>query len=68
MAADCDSCKKLKPGEHTSADAVPWLTALVYDQVADGLKNKLNVASVDCEANKAFCRRQEVMGYPTIRL
>jgi hypothetical protein len=41
---------------------------LVYDQVADGLKNKLNVASVDCEANKAFCRRQEVMGYPTIRL
>jgi hypothetical protein len=40
----------------------------VFDQVADGLKNKLNVASVDCEANKVFCRRQEVLGYPTIRL
>lgn len=24
--------------------------------------------AVDCEANKAFCRKEGIMGYPTIRL
>lgn len=28
----------------------------------------MNIAAVDCDAHKAFCRREGVMGYPTIRL
>lgn len=40
----------------------------VWDQLAESLKNKLNVASVNCDEHPAFCRREKVQGYPTIRL
>lgn len=43
------------------------LTA-AYEKLAEALKGKINIAAVDCDANKPFCRREGVMGYPTLRM
>ncbi|WWD16839.1 protein disulfide-isomerase domain [Kwoniella shandongensis] len=49
----CGHCKKLRP---------------IYEQLAEAMKGKLNIAAVDCEAHQAFCRRVGIQGYPTIRM
>ncbi|KAK1920867.1 thioredoxin-like protein [Papiliotrema laurentii] len=49
----CGHCKKLRP---------------TYEKVAEALQGRINVAAVNCDENKSFCRREGVMGYPTIRL
>ncbi|WVR04133.1 protein disulfide-isomerase domain [Kwoniella sp. DSM 27419] len=49
----CGHCKKLRP---------------TVDTLGEEMKNKLNIVAVDCEAHKEFCRREGIMGYPTIRL
>ncbi|KAF9942972.1 hypothetical protein BGZ67_008603 [Mortierella alpina] len=49
----CGHCKALAP---------------VYEELAKALKNKVNVAKVDCPANELVCKSQKVRGYPTIKL
>ncbi|KAF9573978.1 hypothetical protein EC968_007664 [Mortierella alpina] len=49
----CGHCKALAP---------------VYAELAKALKNKVNVAKVDCPANELVCKSQKVRGYPTIKL
>ncbi|KAI1295890.1 hypothetical protein EDD11_007698 [Mortierella claussenii] len=49
----CGHCKALAP---------------VYEELAKGLKGKINVGKVDCPANEVICRSQKVRGYPTIKL
>ncbi|KAF9934211.1 hypothetical protein FBU30_002904 [Linnemannia zychae] len=49
----CGHCKALAP---------------TYEELANELKGKVNVAKVDCPANEAICRSQKVRGYPTIKL
>ncbi|KAF9158813.1 hypothetical protein DFQ26_007205 [Actinomortierella ambigua] len=49
----CGHCKNLAP---------------IYEQVAQELKDKVNVAKVDCTVNQEICRKIDVRGYPTIRL
>jgi protein disulfide-isomerase-like protein len=49
----CGHCKKLAP---------------VYEEVATGLKGKVNVAKVDATVNKNIGTRFGVKGYPTILL
>jgi len=49
----CGHCKKLAP---------------VYEEVATGLKGKVNVAKVDATVNKNIGSRFGVKGYPTILL
>ncbi|KAK8861263.1 protein disulfide-isomerase domain [Kwoniella newhampshirensis] len=49
----CGHCKRLRP---------------IYEQLADAMKGKLNIAAVDCEDHKAFCRSVGIQGYPTIRM
>ncbi|KAF9280404.1 hypothetical protein BGZ68_007246 [Mortierella alpina] len=49
----CGHCKALAP---------------VYEELAKALKNKVNVAKVDCPANEVVCKSQKVRGYPTIKL
>ncbi len=36
--------------------------------MAEALKSKLNVVAVDCEARKSFCGKNDIRGYPTIKL
>jgi hypothetical protein len=43
-------------------------TMIVYETLAGALKNKLNIAAVNCDENPALCRKSEIKGYPTIRL
>ncbi|KAG6890196.1 hypothetical protein C0992_002853 [Termitomyces sp. T32_za158] len=47
----CGHCKKLAP---------------VWKQLAHAMKDKLNIAQVDCEANSALCNAHNVKGYPTL--
>jgi hypothetical protein len=39
-----------------------------YEQLAEALKNKMNVVAVNCEQHGTFCRQQGVLGYPTLKL
>ncbi|TPX35485.1 hypothetical protein SmJEL517_g02094 [Synchytrium microbalum] len=48
----CGHCKKLAP---------------VWEAFADSMKNKLNVAKVDCTVESVLCKKQGVMGYPTLK-
>jgi hypothetical protein len=41
---------------------------IVYETLATSLKNKLNVAAVNCDENPSLCRKAGIKGYPTIRL
>ncbi|KAF9971297.1 hypothetical protein BGZ65_010516, partial [Modicella reniformis] len=67
--------------ESALKDGQPWLVeyyapwcghckalAPIYENVAQALKGKVNVAKVDCPANEVVCRSQKVRGYPTIML
>ncbi|KAF9916021.1 hypothetical protein BX616_004800 [Lobosporangium transversale] len=49
----CGHCKNLAP---------------IYEELAGALKDKVNVAKVDCTQNQAICMSEEVRGYPTIKL
>lgn len=49
----CGHCKNLKPE---------------YDKVAKGLEGVVNVAAVDCDANKGLAGEYGVKGFPTIKL
>ncbi|KAG0252461.1 hypothetical protein BG011_006947 [Mortierella polycephala] len=49
----CGHCKNLAP---------------IYDEVAVALKDKVNVAKVDCTKNEEICRKEHVPGFPTIKL
>ncbi|KAG0071904.1 hypothetical protein BGZ89_008974 [Linnemannia elongata] len=51
----------------------PWCghcqaLAPVWDELAEHLKDKVNVAKVDCTVNKEICYHQRIRGYPTIKL
>ncbi|KAF9178321.1 hypothetical protein BGZ50_007825 [Haplosporangium sp. Z 11] len=51
----------------------PWCghcrdLAPIYDEVAVALKDKVNVAKVDCTKNEEICRKEYVPGFPTIKL
>ncbi|KAG0272411.1 hypothetical protein BGZ95_011851 [Linnemannia exigua] len=51
----------------------PWCghcqaLAPVWDELAEHLKDKVNVAKVDCTVNQEICYRQRIRGYPTIKL
>ncbi|KAI7831360.1 thioredoxin-like protein [Gamsiella multidivaricata] len=49
----CGHCKALAP---------------IYEQLAEAMKDKVNVAKVDCTQNEDICRRERIRGYPTIKL
>ncbi|KAG0006786.1 hypothetical protein BGZ65_003726 [Modicella reniformis] len=49
----CGHCKALTP---------------TYEQLAADLKDKVNVAKVDCTQNEDICTKEGVRGYPTIKL
>lgn len=49
----CGHCKALAP---------------VWEELAHNLKGKINVAKIDCTKNEELCYRQNVRGYPTIKL
>ncbi|KAF9574196.1 hypothetical protein EC968_007291 [Mortierella alpina] len=49
----CGHCKALAP---------------IYEQLAVALKDKVNVAKVDCTTNEDICEKVAIRGYPTIRL
>lgn len=49
----CGHCKALVP---------------IYEQLATVLKDKVNVAKVDCTTNEEICQKADIRGYPTIRL
>ncbi|KAG0367281.1 hypothetical protein BGX24_003305, partial [Mortierella sp. AD032] len=51
----------------------PWCghcqaLAPVWDELAEHLKGKVNVAKVDCTVNQEICYYQKIRGYPTIKL
>ncbi|KAF9900217.1 hypothetical protein EC991_007768 [Linnemannia zychae] len=51
----------------------PWCghcqaLAPVWDELAEHLKDKVNVAKVDCTVNQEICYREKIRGYPTIKL
>lgn len=51
----------------------PWCghcqaLAPVWEELAEHLKDKINVAKVDCTVNKEICYHQRIRGYPTIKL
>ncbi|OSD01995.1 thioredoxin-domain-containing protein [Trametes coccinea BRFM310] len=47
----CGHCKKLAP---------------TWTQLAGQMKNKLNIAEVNCEEHNALCRQEGVTGYPML--
>ena len=47
----CGHCKKLAP---------------VWKQLAHDMKDKLNIAEVDCEDHSSICKAHNVQGYPTL--
>jgi len=49
----CPHCKKLVP---------------IYAEVAEALKGKANVGSIDCTQHRDLCSRFSVLGYPTLFL
>ncbi|KAF9962725.1 hypothetical protein BGZ70_007945 [Mortierella alpina] len=49
----CGHCKALAP---------------IYEQLAVALKDKVNVAKIDCTTNEEICQKALIRGYPTIRL
>ncbi|KAF9434822.1 hypothetical protein BGZ76_007355 [Entomortierella beljakovae] len=48
----CGHCKALAP---------------VYEELANNLKGKVNVAKVDCTKNEEICNKEHITGYPTIK-
>ncbi|KAF9100669.1 hypothetical protein BGX27_000308 [Mortierella sp. AM989] len=40
----------------------------IYEALADALKDKVNIAKIDCTKNEKICQSQRVPGYPTIKL
>lgn len=49
----CGHCKALAP---------------IYDELAEALKDKVNVAKVDCTKNEDICQKERIRGFPTIKL
>jgi len=47
----CGHCKKLAP---------------TWKNLAKSMQYKLNIAEVDCEANKALCQNFDIPGFPTL--
>ncbi len=47
----CGHCKKLAP---------------IWVQLAKQMRDKLNIAEVDCEAHSSICRSQGISGYPML--
>ena len=47
----CGHCKKLAP---------------IWTRLGLHARNKLTIASVDCDAQPALCKRQRIQGYPTL--
>jgi hypothetical protein len=70
--ADCEVARSFDRvclgSQHERRPTRQPLKIAVYEQVAEALRGKVNVAAVDCEEHKSFCRAEGVMGYPTIRL
>ncbi|KAF9099651.1 hypothetical protein BGX29_007008 [Mortierella sp. GBA35] len=51
----------------------PWCghcqaLAPVWEELAVHLKDKVNVAKIDCTVNEEICHKQMIPGYPTIKL
>ncbi|KAG0203646.1 hypothetical protein BGX28_004133 [Mortierella sp. GBA30] len=74
VALDSDSYAKRTPfGPWLIEYYAPWCghckaLAPTYEQLALALKDKVNVAKVDCTTNENICRKVYIRGYPTIRL
>jgi thioredoxin domain-containing protein 5 len=47
----CGHCKKLAP---------------IWVQLAKHMQNKLNVVELNCDEHEAFCKTQQVKGFPTL--
>jgi hypothetical protein len=39
-----------------------------YDKLAEELRDKVNIVAVDCDAHRPLCTKNEVRGFPTIKM